>query len=60
LEEPACARPFDLELAHVRDVEGAGVLTHRAVFRNDPGVLHRHLPAREGHHPRPEGDMAIV
>ena len=50
----------DLELAHVRDVERAGVLAHRPVLLDHALVLDGHLPAGERHHPRPEGDVAVV
>ncbi len=54
------ARPLDLELAHVRDVEDAAVRAHGAVLRDHALVLDRHLPAGEGHHPRAGGDVAVV
>ena len=38
-------RPLDLELAHVRDVEHAGVRSDRPVLRDHALVLNRHLPA---------------
>ena len=60
LQEVAGARPFDLELAHVRDVEHAGVGPHGAVLVDDAGVLHRHLPARERDHLRAELDVPVV
>ncbi len=50
----------DLELAHVRDVEDPGVPAHRAVLRDDPLVLHRHLPAGKGDHPCSRGHVAVV
>ena len=46
-EELRGARPLDLELAHVGDVEDAAVAAHRAVLGDDALVLHRHLPAGE-------------
>ena len=51
LEEGERARPLDLDLAHVRDVEHAGVRAHRQVLLPHPLVLHRHLPAGERHQP---------
>ena len=36
-----------LELAHVADVEEADRAPHRPVLLDDPGVLHRHVPAAE-------------
>ncbi len=60
LQEVARARPFDLELAHVRHVEDTRVRPHRAVLRDDALVLHRHLPARERHHARAELDVPVV
>ena len=53
-------RPLDLELAHVRDVEDAGVLAHGSVLGDNAFVLHGHLPAGEGHETRAERDMALV
>ena len=60
LQELAGARPLDLELAHVRDVEDARVGPHRPVLGDDALVLHGHLPAGERHHPRPQLDVPIV
>jgi len=60
LEELARVRSFDFELAHVRDVEDAGVGPHRAMLRDDALVLHGHLPACERHHARSELDVPIV
>src|SRR5207248_11543341 len=51
---------FDLELAHVRDVEDAAFCPHRLVLGNHAFVLDGHLPAREGNHARPEGDVTVV
>ena len=48
------ARPLDVDLAHVRDVEGAAVLAHSDVLGDDALVLHRHLPARKRNHARAE------
>ena len=56
----ACLRPLDLDLPHVRDVERAGVLADRAVLLDHALVLHGHVPAGERHHPRAEGDVAVV
>ena len=50
----------DLELAHVRDVEDAGVIAHRQVLGDDALVLHRHLPSGEGNHPSSGGHVAVV
>ena len=60
LEQLARPRPLDLELAHVRDVERAGVLAHCAVLRDHALVLDGHLPAGERHHARAERDVAVV
>ena len=53
-------RPLDLELAHVRDVEDAGVGAHGAVLGDHALVLHRHLPAGERNEPRAGGDVPVV
>ena len=47
VEEAARARTAHEEFAHVRDVEEAGGLAHRAVFVDDAAVLHGHGPAAE-------------
>ena len=47
LEEGERARPLDLDLAHVGDVEHPGVGPDRGVLLDDPVVLNRHLPAGE-------------
>ena len=60
LEQLARMGPFDVDLAHVRDVEDAAVLAHGAVLGDDALVLHGHLPAGERHHPRAERDVALV
>jgi folate-binding Fe-S cluster repair protein YgfZ len=52
LQERDRPRPLHLDLAHVRDVEQAGGLAHGQVLGDQPGVLDRHLPAREGDHLR--------
>ena len=60
LEQIACVGAFDLDLAHVRDVEDTAVSAHGAVLGDDALVLHGHLPAGEGHHPGAERDVALV
>ena len=60
LQQLVRARSFDLDLAHVRDVEHAGVDANRPVLLDHPFVLNGHLPAGEGHHPRAERDVTIV
>ena len=60
LEELLRARALDLELAHVRDVEDAGVGPHRAVLGDDALVLDGHLPARERDEPRAERGVPVV
>src|SRR5205823_4874944 len=59
LEERLRVRARSLDLAHVRDVEEAGLRAHRDVLLADALVLHRHLPAGEGHELRAEGAMAL-
>ena len=54
------ARPLDVELAHVRDVEDAAVAPDGAVLLDHALVLHRHLPAGEGNEARAGRDMALV
>ena len=41
---------FNDELPHVRDVEHSNALSHRLMFLDDAGVLHRHQPTGERHH----------
>ena len=50
---------LDLQLAHVRDVEHAGVRPDGAMLRNHAVVLHGHLPPGEGDHSRAERDVAL-
>ena len=47
----------DLDLAHVADVEQASSGPHRQVLVGDAGVLDRHVPAGELHHPAAAGSM---
>jgi hypothetical protein len=56
------ARTGDHQLAEVADVEDADRLPHRGVLLEHatPGILQRHLPARELRHPRPECDVTIM
>ena len=57
----ACAgRAVDVDLAHVRDVERAGVRPDGPVLGDHALVLHGHLVAGEGHHARAERDVARV
>ncbi len=60
LEQLVRARAFDVELAHVRDVEHPSVGSDGAVLLDHALVLDGHLPAGERHHPRAEGDMPVV
>ena len=60
LQELELRRPFDVDLAHVRDVEDATVATDGEMLRDHALVLDGHVPACERHHPRAEGDVAIV
>ena len=60
LQELLRRRAVDVDLAHVRDVEDAGVGANRLVLGDDALVLDGHLVAGEGHHPRAERDVALV
>ncbi len=60
LEELERGRSARLDLAHVRDVEHADALPDGEVLVADPGVLDRHLPARERHQLGPGGAMPVV
>ena len=60
LQEVPSRRALDLDLAHVRDVEDAGVAADGPVLGDHALVLHGHLPARERDHARAERDVAIV
>ena len=53
-------RALDLDLAHVRDVEDAGVGPHRPVLGDHALVLHRHLPAGERDEPPAGLDVLVV
>ena len=48
------------ELAHVRDVENADMVSHRLVFGHDAGVLDRHQPSAERDDPGAKPDMFLV
>jgi hypothetical protein len=41
-------RGFEVQLAHVRDVEEPGGFAHGVVLVHDAGILHGQLPAAEG------------
>ncbi len=60
LQELQRLRPFRLDLAHVGDVEDAGLGAHGVVLLLDAGVLHGHLPAGERHELGARGDVAVV
>ncbi len=60
LQEGERARPLDLDLAHVGDVEHPGVTAHREVLFANPLVLDGHLPARKIDQLRPELEVAVV
>ena len=60
LKQLGRARPLDLELAHVRDVEDSGVAAHRLVLLDHSCVLNGHLPARKRNEPSAERDVAVV
>src|SRR5207245_1397948 len=49
-----------LELAHVAHVEEPDGAANRSVLLDDPGVLHRHLPATERHHARAGRDVLVI
>src|SRR5207247_2734422 len=53
-------RALDLDLAHVRDVEDAGVGAHGPMLGDDAFVLDGHLPPGERDHPCAESDVAVV
>ena len=60
LQELELGRAFDVDLAHVRDVEDAAVAPDGEMLGDHALVLDGHVPACERHHPRAEGDVAIV
>ncbi len=61
LQEGRRARPAQHEAAHVRDVEEAGARAGGEVLGDDAGgVLDRHVPAAEVHHPGAGGDVLRV
>ena len=55
----ARGRAFDLDLAHVRDVEDTGARAHRPVLGDHALVLNGHLPAGERHQASTERDVAF-
>ncbi len=48
------------ELAHMRNVEDADIVSHYQMFLNDAGVLHRHQPAGEWNHLRAKPHVLVV
>ena len=61
LYEGVPVRARDFEFAHVRDVEDADVLAHRAVLAVDAGRIgNGHLEAGERHHLGAERDVHVV
>ena len=60
LQERLRGRAVDVDLAHVRDVERAGVGPDGLVLGDDALVLHGHLVAGERHHARTERDVARI
>ena len=60
LEEVERAGAFEVELAHVADIEEASALADGAMLVEDAGVLDGHLPAAELDEPRAEGDVPVV
>ena len=60
LQQVARGRPLDLELAHVRDVEDAGIRAHRLVLLDHALVLDRHLPSGKRDHARAERNVTVV
>src|SRR5262249_35866699 len=61
IDELAGARPADVRLTHVRDVEQADRLAHRLVLLDRArGVRDRHVPAAEVDHARAELLVDVV
>jgi hypothetical protein len=60
LQQLVRARAFDVDLAHVRDVEDACVGSHRAMLLDHALVLDGHLPAGERDEACPECGVAVV
>ena len=56
-QEVARAGALEVDDAHVRDVEHAGVAAHRVVLVDLRAVVHRHVPAAEVDHARAGGAM---
>jgi hypothetical protein len=50
----------NLDLAHVRHVEESGAGADSQVLGRDAGILHGHVPAAKGDHPRAKGDVNSV
>ena len=54
-QEIARAGAFEVDDAHVRDVEHAGVAAHRVMLVDLRAVVDRHVPAAEIDHARARG-----
>ena len=50
----------NVEPPHVRNVKQAHAGSHGVNFRQDAGVLYRHVPAAKGHHACPQGAVGGV
>jgi hypothetical protein len=57
-----CARvaSFDDQLAHVRNVENADVVSHSLMLLDDARVLDRHEPSRERNNFRAKPNVLVV
>ena len=53
-------RTGDEQLSHMRNIEDADVVSHRLMFLDDAGVLHRHEPAAEWNNFRAAPYMLFV
>ena len=60
LQERERTSSFDLEFAHVADIEEAGASAYRFVLFQNTAVLNRHLPAAKLYKPRAHRAMLFV
>src|SRR6266852_291441 len=60
IQPPARIAVIDDQLAHVRNVEHADVLSDGLMFFHNAGVLNRHQPSGERHHLRAASYVLVV
>ena len=60
VKEALSAAAIDIKDAHMRDIEDAGIRSHRLMLFADGGVPERHIVTGEGRHLRAELEVQAV